>query len=281
MDNKKSYLRCFWGEGMKYTINKMVVYNSSDGTLLSIDDAIGMITLTRVTSELLLLLIKNNNSPISRDTILSELWDKKGLSSSNNNLNNYVSMLRKALAQCGCLDVITTVPKYGFIFKADVVLIAAMEKAQELNLVDDNNPQNELPYPVVSEKNRYLKQVTRQRTIKVTVLVLSLLLIMHSPWVYNYFRLKSIRTEIFSLEQCRFYLADDLTRSLPLVSTIKTIKKIVDNNDLNCNNETNVYFFAQKKRDSYGQVTMNGLLAYCSSNEKISCANYYLNKYEN
>ncbi|WP_199063916.1 winged helix-turn-helix domain-containing protein [Serratia sp. ASV30] len=109
---------------MKYTINKMVVYNSSDGTLLSIDDAIGMITLTRVTSELLLLLIKKNNIPINRDTILSELWDKKGLSSSSNNLNNYVSMLRKALAQCGCLDYNTTLPKYGLIFNAEFLIIA-------------------------------------------------------------------------------------------------------------------------------------------------------------
>lgn len=62
---------------MEYIINGNVRYNSSDGTLFCPDNNIDMITLTRVTSELLLLLIKNNGAPLSRDTILSELWEKE------------------------------------------------------------------------------------------------------------------------------------------------------------------------------------------------------------
>ncbi|ELM3741185.1 helix-turn-helix domain-containing protein [Yersinia ruckeri] len=266
---------------MKYTINEMLVYNSLDGTLLSTDNTIGMITLTRVTSELLLILIKNSNTPISRDTILNELWEKKGLSSSSNNLNNYISMLRKALTQCGCSDVITTVPKYGFIFEAEVVKVAELENNQEWSLDTKNESVPKLPNSVVNEENSHIDSVKKRKAIRITALIVSLLLIMHAPWVYNYFRLKSVRTEIFRFEQCRFYLVDDRTRGMPLSSTIKTIKKIVANNDLKCNNETNVYYFSQQKQNSYGQVTMNGLLAYCPSNRKISCANYYINKYEN
>lgn len=265
---------------MKYTINEMAVYNPSDGTILSSDNAIGMITLTQVTSELLLLFIKNRGVPISRDAILSELWEKKGLSSSSNNLNNYISILRKALAQCGCPDVITTVPKYGFIFDAVVVKGADLGHAQGCNLFADREPQLQLSYPIATEDNYHVINVRKLKKIKITMLIMSLLLILHLPWIYNYFRLKAVRTEIFRFEQCRFYLADDLSRSLPLTSTIKAIKKVFSNNDLKCDNETNVYFFVQKKQDSHGQESKNGLLAYCPLNRKISCANYYINKYQ-
>lgn len=265
---------------MKYTINDMAVYNPSDGTILSTDNAIGMITLTQVTSELLLLFIKNKGMPISRDAILSELWEKKGLSSSSNNLNNYISMLRKALAQCGCPDVITTVPKYGFIFEAVVVNSADLGCAQGSDFFVDREPQLQLSFPIATEESGHIVNVRKLKKIKITTLVISLLLIMHLPWIYNYLRLKTVRTEIFRFEQCRFYLADDLTRSLPLTSTMKTIKKVFSNNDLKCDNETDIYFFVQKKQDSHGQVSRNGLLAYCPLNRKISCANYYINKYQ-
>lgn len=79
---------------MKYIINGDLQYNSVDGTLYLSDHSIDMITLNRVTSELLLLLLNNNSVPLGRNTILNELWLKRGLNASSNNLNNYISILR-------------------------------------------------------------------------------------------------------------------------------------------------------------------------------------------
>lgn len=265
---------------MKYVINEVVVYNSADGTLLSFDHTIGIITLTRVTSELLLLLLENNSQPLSRDVILSELWEKKGLSSSSNNLNNYVSMLRKALTQCGCIEIITTVPKYGFMFSAEVRLITETENPKEVVQSTESEEQQKTSSPVVTEKKRHIINSIRQKKIKITAFAFSFLLIIHSPWIYNYLRLNSIRDEVFRFKQCRFYLADYLTKSLPISNTIKTIKLVIYNNELNCDNETNIYYFVQNKQDSYGRKAISNLLAYCPLNKKISCSNYYINKYE-
>lgn len=65
------------GEYMEYVINNYVNFNSSDGTLFCQDDSIDMITLNRVSNELLLLFIQNVGVPISRDKLLNELWEKK------------------------------------------------------------------------------------------------------------------------------------------------------------------------------------------------------------
>ncbi|UAN45362.1 winged helix-turn-helix domain-containing protein [Serratia sp. JSRIV001] len=265
---------------MKYVINEVIVYNSADGTLLAVDQTMGIITLTRVTSELLLMLLENNNQPLSRDVILSELWEKKGLSSSSNNLNNYVSMLRKALAQCGCIDSITTVPKYGFMFTAEVRLITATENTKEIVPTTESEEQKKPSSPAVTEKKRHVINALRQKKIKITVFIFSFFLIIHSPWIYNYIRLNSIRDEVFRYKQCRFYLADYLTKTLPISSTIKTIKLAVNNNKLNCDDEANIYYFVQNKQDSYGRKTISNLLAYCPFNKRISCSNYYVNEYE-
>lgn len=69
----------FRGAVMKFMINGAVQYNSSDGTLLCLDSHMDMLTLTRLSSELLLLLINNNGTSISRDAILFELWEKEAL----------------------------------------------------------------------------------------------------------------------------------------------------------------------------------------------------------
>lgn len=108
---------------MNYLINGVLKYNSDDGTLYLIDGSADMLTLSRIANELLYIMVGNSGNPLSREHILNELWTKKGLSSSGNNLNNYMSMLRKVLSNLGFSEVIITIPKHGFMFNADVEII--------------------------------------------------------------------------------------------------------------------------------------------------------------
>lgn len=136
---------------MRYLINSMVVFNPADYTLISNDKSVDMLTLSRISGELLQLFIIHNDAPLSRDAILFELWEKRGLNASSNNLNNYVSMLRKALMQCGCEGLITTIPKHGFIFSADVTVQPPAEV--DTGLPADIMPElNHVP-PVMPRKN--------------------------------------------------------------------------------------------------------------------------------
>ncbi|CNL00299.1 Transcriptional regulatory protein%2C C terminal [Yersinia mollaretii] len=270
---------------MEYIINGNVKYNSSDGTLFCPDNNIDMITLTRVTSELLLLLIKNNGAPLSRDTILSELWEKRGLTASSNNLNNYVSMLRKALAQCGYPNLIVTIPKHGFLFEAD---ITEMDENNRLPRTDPKSVEltqhHEMELPLASaisgHHKKSLSGLLKGRVVVVTLFITVLILLI-SPSIYNYFRLQSLRTLLFNIDQCRIYLMDDTTRRMDSSNTISTIKMIIDTGKLKCDSPTNVYYFADKKKDSSGHVIMTDMLSYCPYDIHVPCENYYLSKHEN
>ncbi|SKA21442.1 transcriptional regulator CadC [Vibrio cincinnatiensis] len=84
---------------MKTLINNVVLYNSSDGTLRRIDAPSDdeSISLTPTANRLLELLIKHQGSPIEKDILLTEAWDKFGLKGSYSSLNQYISQLRKVL----------------------------------------------------------------------------------------------------------------------------------------------------------------------------------------
>jgi DNA-binding winged helix-turn-helix (wHTH) protein len=265
---------------MEYIINGVVKYNPLNGTLYVADSGMDMITLTRVTSELLLLLIQNNSVPLNREFILRELWEKRGLSASSNNLNNYISMLRKALAQCGYPDLITTIPKHGFIFEADVVSVDG----------GDNHPMGGLSVSAVGQPSLSLHDPAKShiparhylvsRRVKGVVIALSLLMIILLFGSYGYFKLRPIRTQFFTFEQCQFYLADDKTREIATSQIISNLKINAKKIKLNCGRNANVYYFADNKVDSSGHVVLTDLVSYCPDNSKAPCDNYYLTRHK-
>ncbi|KYQ98877.1 hypothetical protein AWY96_10275 [Serratia plymuthica] len=266
---------------MECIINGVVKYNSDDGTLLSPDNAIDMIKLSRVVNELLLLLIKNNHQLLSRDTLLNELWDKRGLNASSNNLSNYVSVLRKTLANCGCPDLITTVPKHGFLFEADITILAKTDEEKLPSLVENIEKKLVLPSASTVKGNRFVSHSWLKENIGLLGGVIALALVLWLPGAYDQWSMKSLRTEVLTLDQCKFFLMDDVTRGLENTDTLSILRMIVNNEKLNCDRKANVYYFADKKMDASGHVIMTDLLTYCAYDGKAPCDNYYMSKKEN
>lgn len=101
-------------------INDSVLYNEDDGCLDN--NHLGMsVTMAPSSNRLFLILISNHGSPVERDEILKSVWDEYGLRSSNSNLNQYISMLRKQLVQVGLPeDTIITIPKVGFMLNGNL-----------------------------------------------------------------------------------------------------------------------------------------------------------------
>ncbi|UNC52213.1 winged helix-turn-helix domain-containing protein [Enterobacter huaxiensis] len=90
-----------------------MLFNPADHTI-ECGDNDEFIKLSIPASQLLELLILSKGELVTRDYLLTEVWDKNGLRGSNNNLNQYMSMLRRTLASHGCENLFITIPKIGF-----------------------------------------------------------------------------------------------------------------------------------------------------------------------
>ncbi|HBM3061559.1 TPA: winged helix-turn-helix domain-containing protein [Klebsiella oxytoca] len=99
-------------EIVRYTINKQVIYDPADGTLKHIESG-DLITLPLPAQRLLQILLNSEGKLISREDLLEKAWDQYGLNGSGNNLNQYLSILRRSFSRLGCDAFIETIPRVG------------------------------------------------------------------------------------------------------------------------------------------------------------------------
>ncbi|TQI81519.1 transcriptional regulator [Serratia fonticola] len=106
---------------MKYRFNDRVIFDSDAGTLGRSDLSEEPVLISNPAKRLLLLLIDYYGKPVSRDLIFKKVWDDYGMISSNNNLNQCVSKLRRIIKVMGIDDeVVATVPKLGFMLRKEI-----------------------------------------------------------------------------------------------------------------------------------------------------------------
>lgn len=104
---------------MIYIIDGNISYNSDDCTLshLPTDE---FLNLSIPSGRLFERLLNSDGEILAREVLLTEVWDKYGLRGSNSNLNQYLSMLRRALATYGCKNLIITIPKIGIRINTEI-----------------------------------------------------------------------------------------------------------------------------------------------------------------
>lgn len=106
---------------MKFVMNKQIIFDSDMSTLGLEGSQEELIQISNPTKRLLMLLIAHQGEAIKREVIFKKVWDDYGMVSSNNNLNQCVSKLRKIMKMLGMEDeVIVTVPKIGFMLHQHV-----------------------------------------------------------------------------------------------------------------------------------------------------------------
>lgn len=123
---------------MVYIIAGQVFFNTQDGTL-KLKDTEDVVKLTLPAARLLEVILKNKGKVIERDYLLTEVWDNYGLVSSDSNLNQYISVLRKTLGMMGIEDFIHTIPKVGFKLNDDLIVEispAFIEKKTKLSYLE-------------------------------------------------------------------------------------------------------------------------------------------------
>lgn len=104
---------------MIYIIDDQIAYNSDDCTLSHIPTE-ETLSLSISAGRLFEQLLNSQGEILARETLLTEVWDKYGLRGSNSNLNQYLSILRRALAAYGCDNLIITIPKIGIRLNSEI-----------------------------------------------------------------------------------------------------------------------------------------------------------------
>ncbi|PKH23792.1 CadC family transcriptional regulator [Enterobacterales bacterium CwR94] len=106
---------------MKYLINNLITFDAEAGTLSLIHPDLQTVQISNPTKRLLLLLIQHQGEAVSRELLFTKVWDDFGMVSSNNNLNQCISKLRRVIRDLGMEDdAIATVPKLGFMWREQI-----------------------------------------------------------------------------------------------------------------------------------------------------------------
>lgn len=116
------------GINMLFIIDKEIYFRPADGAIWGAGTENEKRFLTLAGSRLLLFFIEHRGEIVTRDAIFQAVWERYGLHSTNNTLNQYISLLRRTMTDHGLgAQVIKTIPKTGFIFSRDISVIAVTE----------------------------------------------------------------------------------------------------------------------------------------------------------
>jgi len=257
---------------VQYIINGSIVFDKGDGTLKhpETNDAV---QLPLPAQRLLLIILESGGEILSRDFLFREVWDKFGLTGSNSNLNQYLSLLRRNMMVFGCENFVITLPKVG------------IRLDEHINIMKDPEEEvSEHPYvpePVEpQEKKKSDAFFFKGSLIGLTVLIF---ITLASVWIL-YVR-NTARDPVFSVHTLQAGCVIHTTKSESEYHSEKIenqVLKILKENSLPCRKGFNVYFdyYTSSTPQTYGR-TMLSLCRPAANGVNRACDNiYYLDRKE-
>lgn len=260
---------------MHFVINETINFDEEQGTLSTDDTSQDPINLTKPSCRLLSLLVRHNDELLTREFLLMHVWEIHGLTASNNNLNNYVSMLRKALGQLGGDNLLVTVPKQGFMLTATSVSSSGEELP--LNLPLELTPIKTERYTTHEPgKKRFFTLWAGIFLIVLGTLSATLLLRGEQPIPMTEV------TPLGNIDQCQIALLLPPYKQNSL-DTLSQVKTLITRLDYNCNFAARVYFYpGELSPRPDGTLKRRSLVVYClkitSPSSQLHCENTYVNE---
>ena len=250
---------------MKFLIDNKIEFNSDDGSLFY--PASGdIIKLTLPASRLLEEFLLSGGRDLTRDYLLETVWDRHGLQASGNNLNQYVSILRRNLALLDCHELIVTLPKVGFRLNTDMTIVPVAETAETL---PSPAQQSMTETPVVSPARAKKKSLA---VLSGTLLVLCAAV--YGAWEYH--DAHDEKTVIIHQESgCEVIFLKDISERRKQ-DALQEVTNIMKKYNLQCNKD-NVIIYNREVTVS-NQDSRRTLLSLCilgKNREIISCDNFY------
>lgn len=121
---------------MIYIINDSLLFDSEEHFLSNKLNNKNFL-LSAISSRLFCELL-NNPTGVTREHLLNAVWSEHGLTASNNNLNNHISILRKHLEElAGLNDLIKTEPKKGFAMNRNYKIALVQEEEHVVEAVQE------------------------------------------------------------------------------------------------------------------------------------------------
>ncbi|WP_300000346.1 winged helix-turn-helix domain-containing protein [uncultured Cedecea sp.] len=118
---------------MHYIIQNAIRFDPADYTLEQTHEPHTVVTLTVTMSRLLLFLVEKHGENVTKDDILSQVWEAHGLRASTNSLNKYISDLRQMFRALGLEDeIIATIPRVGFSISGAIVISTVSRMESEI-----------------------------------------------------------------------------------------------------------------------------------------------------
>jgi DNA-binding winged helix-turn-helix (wHTH) protein len=261
---------------MRYNINARLIYDATDGTLTlpGSDEPDSQLS---ITASALLYFFLRHTGVVSRDEVLKKVWDDNGLTSSNSNLNQYLSMLRKTFRHYDIDNIIVTVSR-GMLQLNQDLSIAIIDA--EPSGVDAPHPSGATaetaaptatpPAPAASRHSRGMCWYLAGACL----LIIALLLVMFSIVGANVAR--PINLTLMNHSQCELLASDEMLRSVSANAYGKNFDEVRQRLKLSCKpGERFVFFYGDRlETNGLGRV----FLAHCAMHEDNPfsyCDNYF------
>ena len=262
---------------MIYIIDGSIAYNSDDCSLSHLPTQESL-SLSISSGRLFERLLNSDGEILPRDTLLTEVWDKYGLRGSNSNLNQYLSILRRALAAYGCENLIITIPKVGIRLNTEIPITRESTRSQ---LLPDTTaavvaePVSENPHVSQPPENR-MNSVWRSRGRFTTALLAMLASVLIWTWLRSDSSEQEISPVSVSLPGgCNAVFVAGLDVG-ERESVKKQILQMLRENHQSCDASRRLYFDKNTSFNpqNYGRT----ILSSCKLNDSghvISCDNFY------
>ncbi|MBA7931768.1 winged helix-turn-helix domain-containing protein [Klebsiella sp. RHBSTW-00215] len=260
---------------MRYNIHGRLIYDATDGTLTlpGSDEADSQLS---ITANALLWFFLRHTDVVSRDEVLKKVWDDNGLTSSNSNLNQYLSMLRKTFRHYDIDNIIVTVSRGLLQLNPDLtieMLDAIPEPAPPQPAIDPEPAQTTAPpeqKPVSTRRARG----TCWYLAGGCLLTIALLLVVCS--FLGTSKSRPIMLTQMSHSQCELLASDEMLRSVAGTAYGKNFDAVRQRLKLECKpGERFVFFYGDRlETNGLGRV----FLAHCAMHEDNPfsyCDNYF------
>ncbi|MFN3070487.1 transcriptional regulator [Serratia sp. J2] len=267
---------------MHYEIDERVGFDSVSGLLWLISTPDNRVTLPRFASQLLEILIMKNDQSLSREHLLDIIWHNNGLSASSNNLNNYISIIRRSLSSIGLDNIIITIPKYGFSFHAKNI----SKVENKLTLLDEefldtkiNQEECEPRYiEATLEKDKSKSIVVKLKWVSIfSCLAILLLIILYARFSYYSSMPKSAMDKYQGkYENCDIYVIWNGQHGFYSMDKISIeIKDLINKKIINCKLKSTVYVYKSAISDGLTFASHRVMVSQCPNDKQAICRNIH------
>lgn len=245
---------------MIYKISDTVRFKPADGAIWSIDSPEQVINLTITNCNLLCMLLNNKGVILSRENILEDIWDKQGLRSSNNTLNQYISILRRTFSLLGIdEEVIKTIPKVGFCFNE------AISVAKEYSPVPSE----------IATRESAPKERTQYYFYRVMMSILTLCILALIAYVLSQnkkFSLETSTTGVGQYDTCEIRVLPQYTRGQSR-DLLEASNDLIKRNNIKC--LPGKEFISKPESRGSGRAFLAECVVDKKRNEYFFCKGYY------